>query len=226
MADMLTVRCPSWFGWVLAGESGTDPALHSAASLLDMTARGLGRAAARLTRVVNASTAKARAAEFARTLKAEYEAGKAEVEASEVAADADEAPASETPEVASEAEVEEVAAAMRGVDWAKVRAATSERGAEAAHAMKSMAAEVDWSRVQPVAAKVSSALIAAVASGQLGIGGRAGSTVARAIMNDRDLAQRVSNSLTRHPGQQPPDFRAQMGQPAIETSATETTATE
>ena len=39
------------------------------------------------------------------------------------------------------------------------------RAAEAAHAMKSMAAEVDWDKVQPVAAKVSSALIAAVASG-------------------------------------------------------------
>ncbi len=198
-----------------------------------MTARGLGRAAARLSRAVNASTAKARAAEFARTLKAEYEAGKAEVDA-EAAEQADEpvasaegTPATEADHTADvDAEVEEVAAAMRGVDWAKVRAATTERGAEAAHAMKSMAAEVDWSRVQPVAAKVSSALIAAVASGQLGIGGRAGSTVARAIMNDRDLAQRVSSSLTRTPGAHPPDFRAQMGQPAIETTATEATATE
>jgi hypothetical protein len=58
--------------------------------------------------------------------------------------------------------------------------------------MKSMAAEVDWDKVQPVAAKVSSALIAAVASGQLGIGGRFAAPVARAIMNDRNLAQRVS----------------------------------
>ena len=211
-----------------------------------MTARGLGRAAARLSCVVNASTAKARAAAFARTLKAEYEAGKAEVadherdvsNASDIEAEAvggaeavDDAEAVGGAEPTAthdtvDTDVEEVAAAMRGVDWAKVRAVTSERGAEAAHAMKSMAAEVDWSRVQPVAAKVSSALIAAVASGQLGIGGRAGSTVARAIMNDSDLAQRVSNSLNRHPGAHPPDFRRQLGQRAIDTTATDTTATD
>ena len=205
-----------------------------------MTARGLGRAAARLSCVVNASTAKARAADFARTLKAEYEAGKAEVadherdvsNASDIEAEAvggaeavDGAEPTATHDTV-DTDVEEVAAAMRGVDWAKVRAVTSERGAEAAHAMKSMAAEVDWSRVQPVAAKVSSALIAAVASGQLGIGGRAGSTVARAIMNDSDLAQRVSNSLNRHPGAHPPDFRRQLGQRAIDTTATDTTATD
>jgi len=201
-----------------------------------MTARGLGRAAARLSRAVNASTAKARAAEFARTLKAEYEAGKAEYEAGEEGPATDASNASNSSDNVTDnvtgadavvdADVEEVAAAMRGVDWAKVRAATSERGAEAAQAMKSMAAEVDWSRVQPVAAKVSSALIAAVASGQLGIGGRAGSTVARAIMNDRDLAQRVSSSLTRQNAPQPPDFREHLGQRAIETTATETTAIE
>lgn len=179
-----------------------------------MTARGLGRGVARLSRAFNVSTAKARASEFARTLKYEYETGKAEV-AAEVAAD----PTTEPANAAADADA--VAAAISGVDWAKVRAATSERGAEAAQAMKSMAAEVDWARVQPVAAKVSSALIAAVASGQLGIGGKAGSTVARAIMNDRDLARRVSNSLTRQNASLPPDFREHLGQPAIETTARE-----
>jgi len=187
-----------------------------------MTARGLGRAAARLSRAVNASTAKARAAEFARTLKAEYEAGKAEYEADADPSGVD--PTTKPADAADAADVDDVAAAMRGVDWAKVRTATTERGAEAAQVMKSMAAEVDWSRVQPVAAKVSSALIAAVASGQLGVGGRAGGTIARAIMNDRDLAQRVSSSLARQNAPQPPDFREHLGQRSIETTAIETTA--
>lgn len=187
-----------------------------------MTARGFGRAAARLSRAVNASTAKARAAEFARTLKAEYEAGKAEYEADADPSGVD--PTTKPADAADAADVDDVAAAMRGVDWAKVRTATTERGAEAAQVMKSMAAEVDWSRVQPVAAKVSSALIAAVASGQLGVGGRAGGTIARAIMNDRDLAQRVSSSLARQNAPQPPDFREHLGQRSIETTAIETTA--
>ncbi|MDP2292087.1 MAG: hypothetical protein Q8M22_12930 [Actinomycetota bacterium] len=184
-----------------------------------MTARGLGRGVARLSRALDASTAKARAAEFAHRLKAEYEAGKAEV-AAEAAADPTAEPANDA------ADAEEVAEAIRGVDWAKVRATTSERGAEAAQAMKSMAAEVDWGKVQPVAAKVSSALIAAVASGHLGIGGKAGSTVARAIMNDRDLAQRVSSALSRQNAPLPPDFRGQMGQRVIDAAPIDTTATE
>ena len=73
--------------------------------------------------------------------------------------------------------------------------------------MRTMAKEVDWAKVQPVAAKVSSALMAAVASGQLGVGGRLGTTVARAIINDRNLAQRVSTELVKHEQPLPPDFR-------------------
>ena len=141
-------------------------------------------------------------------MRAEYEAGKRDEP-------------TESTEAAEAAEANEVAEAMRGVDWAKVRAATGERGAEAAQAMRSMAAEVDWAKVQPVAAKVSSALIAAVASGQLGVGGRMGGTVARAILNDRNLAQRVSTSLAGDTAAMPPDFRSHMGQRAIETTARE-----
>lgn len=177
-------------------------------------ARGLGRAAARLSQSLNAASAKERAAAFGRTLKAEYEAGKAEVEADEGDEGDDTADRAAThdpaaAEATAEADAEAVAHAMRGVDWAKVRAATGEKGAEAAQAMKSMAAEVDWDKVQPVAAKVSSALIAAVASGQLGIGGRFAAPVARAIMNDRNLAQRVSTAMERDTtGRDPlPDFR-------------------
>jgi hypothetical protein len=59
-------------------------------------------------------------------------------------------------------------------------------------------------------------LIAAVASGQLGVGGRVGSTVARAIINDRNLAQRVSTQLVRYEQPMPPDFRN-----VIDVTATE-----
>ena len=142
---------------------------------------------------------KARATDFARRLKAEYEAGKR--------GDPDADNATESNPEQDETDAAEVANAMRRVDWAKVRAATGERTADAATAMRSMAKEVDWSKVQPVAAKVSSALMAAVASGQLGVGGRLGGTVARAIINDRNLAQRVNNELVKHEQPLPPDFR-------------------
>ena len=174
-------------------------------SVTAMTARGLGRTAARLARSLAPATVKTRAAEFGRTLKAAYESGKDE--------------AAEPDETTESADAEAVAEAMRGVDWSKVRAATSERGAEAAQAMKSMAAEVDWEKVQPVAAKVSSALIAAVASGQLGIGGTLGGTVARAIMNDRNLAHRVSGSLARQQATMPPDFLPAVRDGVIDATA-------
>ena len=171
-------------------------------------AQGLGRAAANLRRSLNAAAVKARAADFARTLRTEYEAGKHGT--------------TDAPDEATEdADAAAVADAMRGVDWSKVRAATTEKSAEAAHAMKSMAAEVDWDKVQPVAAKVSSALIAAVASGQLGIGGRFAAPVARAIMNDRNLAGRVSANLAAGNSAEPPDFLPAICDGAIDTTARE-----
>jgi len=162
-----------------------------------MASELLGKAMARAKQLTEPALVKARATEFAKRLKAEYEAGK----------NGDPEQEGTIGNATDEADAEQVAAAMRGVDWAKVRAATSERGAEAAAAMRTMAKEVDWAKVQPVAAKVSSALMAAVASGQLGVGGRVGSTVARAIINDRNLAQRVSTELVRQEQPQPPDFR-------------------
>lgn len=110
--------------------------------------------------------------------------------------------------VQTDADVAEVAAALRGVDWAGVRAATAERTAEATKAMRSMADHVDWGKVQPVAAKVSSALIAAIATGQLGIGGRLATTVARTITNQNGMGQRVAEELEVHPSDQPIDFRS------------------
>ena len=179
-----------------------------------MASKMLGKAIARAKQLAEPSLVKARATEFAQKLKAEYEAGKR--------GDLDRDPKNKTepnPEAAAKsdaADAEQVAEAMRGVDWAKVRAATSERSADAAAAMRTMAKEVDWAKVQPVAAKVSSALMAAVASGQLGVGGRLGGTVARAIINDRNLAQRVSSELVKHEQPLPPDVRN-----VIEVSATD-----
>ena len=68
-----------------------------------MIARGLGRTAARISRSLDLATAKARAAEFGHRLKAEYEAGKADVT---------DPPDDET----EEADAAAVAEAMRGVD--------------------------------------------------------------------------------------------------------------
>ncbi len=168
----------------------------------------LGKAIARAKQLAEPALVKARATEFAQKLKAEYEAGKR--------GDPDPERQDKPTEESDETDAEQVANAMRGVDWAKVRAATSERSADAATAMRTMAKEVDWSKVQPVAAKVSSALMAAVASGQLGVGGRLGSTVARAIINDRNLAHRVSTELVKHEQTPPPDFRN-----VIDVTATE-----
>lgn len=168
-----------------------------------MVSHALGKAAARLTNAVKPFTSKDNAKAFAQRLKAEYEAGKSGE------------PADEASEVA---DTETVVSTLRNVDWAKVRAATAERTTDAAEKMRAMAAEVDWGKVQPVAAQVSSALIAAVASGQVPVGGRAGSTVVRAIMNDRNLAQRVGATLHQEQAPMPPDYRPELGQ-VIDTTA-------
>ena len=89
---------------------------------------------------------------------------------------------------ATAADAGEVTAALKGVDWAGVRAATSQRTGDAARAMRKMGQQVDWTKVQPVAAQVSSALIAAVAAGQIPVGGRLGPVVARAIVDQGGLA--------------------------------------
>ncbi|HAP76249.1 MAG TPA: hypothetical protein DCR14_09225 [Acidimicrobiaceae bacterium] len=180
----------SSIGWVTVG------ILAPVASLC-MVGRQLGRLAGKVARAAKPLADKAKATDFARSLKDAYVEGRdgtADTNAAEpVAVD----PADDTNAVAE---------ALRSVDWAKVRAATAERTSDAAQRMKAMAAEVDWSRVQAGAAHVSSALIAAVASGQIPVGGRLAGPVARAIINDRDIAQRVSTSLQRTESQ-PPDFR-------------------
>jgi hypothetical protein len=110
----------------------------------------------------------------------------------------------------------QVADALRRVDWTQVKAATAERTNEVARTMRSMADHVEWSKVQPVAAQVSSALIAAVAAGRIPIGGQLGSVVARAIADQNSLGRRVAANLEKTSTNAPPDFRG-----VIEATATE-----
>ena len=120
-------------------------------------------------------------------------------------------------DAADAADAEELETAIRSIDWAGVRAATSEKSGDATRVMKSMADQVDWSKVTPIASHVSSALIAAVASGHLPVGGRIGGTVARAIVDQRGMGQRVARQMQADQVPMPPDFRGVLG--AIDTTA-------
>jgi hypothetical protein len=113
-------------------------------------------------------------------------------------------------------DAEEIAEALRRVDWTEVRAATAERTSDVARTMRSLADHVDWAKVQPVAAQVSSALIAAVAAGRIPVGGRLGPMVVRAITDQNNLGKRVAVHLADSPSTAPPDFRG-----VIETTATD-----
>ncbi|HVE20082.1 MAG TPA: hypothetical protein VNB52_13400 [Ilumatobacteraceae bacterium] len=135
--------------------------------------------------------------------------------------DADEAADEPPNEESLDRDAEHVAQALRGVDWGQVRAATSERSTEVARTMRSLADHVDWAKVQPVAAQVSSALIAAVAAGRIPVGGPLGSMVARAITDQNNLGNRVAANLQRTSAGAPPDFRPTIHR-AIEATARET----
>ena len=176
----------------------------TADSVSRMAGRSLGRLTAKVMHSANPAAMREKASAFGKLLKDEYEAGKRGDPDPMIDADA----------------ADEVAAAMKKVDWAKVKTATAGKTADATQSVKAMAAQVDWDKVTPVAAQVSSALIAAVASGQIPLGGHLGGRVARTIMNDRDLAQKVAASLARTPQQAPPDFRPVIAG-AIETTATD-----
>jgi hypothetical protein len=110
----------------------------------------------------------------------------------------------------------EVAEAMRRVDWAEVRAATAGRTNDVTRTMRSLADQVDWAKVQPVAAQVSSALIAAVAAGRIPVGGRLGPMVVKAITDQNNLGKRIAVNLEDNKAPLPPDFRG-----VIEATATE-----
>ena len=108
------------------------------------------------------------------------------------------APPVET-EAMLEADAKEVAEAMRRVDWTQVRAATAGRATDVTQTMRSLADQVDWAKVQPVAAQVSSALIAAVAAGRIPVGGRLGPMVAKAITDQNNLGKRIAVDLAEEP---------------------------
>ena len=102
------------------------------------------------------------------------------------------------------------------MNWTEVRNATSGKANDVTKAMRAMSDHVDWVKVQPVAAQVSSALIAAVAAGRIPVGGRLGPIVAKAIIDQNNLAGRVAQNLERSQAAAPPDFRE-----IIEATATE-----
>jgi hypothetical protein len=88
-------------------------------------------------------------------------------------------------------EASALGAVLQRVDWDAVRGTASDRGAEAVETMRSLAGQVDWERLAPVASSVSSALIAAVAAGKLPVAGPTGSLVARAIVDHRGVARQL-----------------------------------
>lgn len=104
-------------------------------------------------------------------------------------------------DVERESDAASMGEAIRHVDWARVREATADRTTDVARSAKQLADQVDWAKVQPRAAQVSRAVIAAVASGQLGVGGRLGGMVARTIVDQGGLADRVGRLLEREPEQ-------------------------
>ncbi|MFM8268460.1 MAG: hypothetical protein ACKOA2_10615 [Ilumatobacteraceae bacterium] len=175
-----------------------------------MVGRQIGRLAARLARVAEPATARAKATDLAQRIRDEYRRG---LQGETTTATDGPTDATADDAAVTDDEVGSVADALRGVDWAKVRAATAERTSGAASTMRSLAADVDWGKVQAGAAVVSSALIAAVASGQIPVGGRLAGPVARAILDDAQLAQRVSSTLAAR-GAAVPDFRGDVSDAA------------
>ncbi|MGZ4765666.1 MAG: hypothetical protein ACXVH5_06910, partial [Ilumatobacteraceae bacterium] len=115
-----------------------------------------------------------------------------------------------------DSEAQEVAEALRGVDWAEVRSSAASRTNDVTRTMRAMADHVDWSKVQPIAAQVSSALIAAVATGRIPVGGHLGPIVAKAITDQNNLGRRVAQNLQHSQTPVPTEFRG-----IIEATASE-----
>jgi hypothetical protein len=115
-----------------------------------------------------------------------------------------------------DSEAQQVAEALRGVDWAEVRSSAASRTSDVSRTMRAMADHVDWGKVQPIAAQVSSALIAAVATGRIPVGGQLGPIVARAITDQNNLGKRVAQNLQHSRTTVPTEFRG-----IIEATASE-----
>jgi hypothetical protein len=119
-------------------------------------------------------------------------------------------------EAGVDTEAQEVAEALRGVDWAEVRNSAASRTNDVTRTMRAMADHVDWTKVQPIAAQVSSALIAAVATGRIPVGGHLGPIVAKAITDQNNLGKRVAQNLQHSRTPVPTEFRG-----IIEATASE-----
>jgi len=117
-----------------------------------------------------------------------------------------------THDTSDDAVVDEVADAVRRVDWKRV--ASSIRDNRAVQQMKDLAAEVDWAKAKPAAARVGTVLIAAAASGQLA--GPKTTMIARTIV-DTGLADKVAAKLNEEPAATPGSVLHY-----IDTTATET----
>ena len=115
-----------------------------------------------------------------------------------------------------DSDAQQVAEALRGVDWAEVRSSAASRTNDVTRTMRAMADHVDWGKVQPIAAQVSSALIAAVATGRIPVGGQLGPIVARAITDQNSLGKRVAQNLQDSRTTVPTEFRG-----IIEATASE-----
>ena len=115
-----------------------------------------------------------------------------------------------------DSEAQEVAEALRSVDWAEVRSSAASRTNDVTRTMRAMADHVDWTKVQPIAAQVSSALIAAVATGRIPVGGQLGPMVAKAITDQNNLGKRVAQNLQHTQTPVPTEFRG-----IIEATASE-----
>ncbi len=100
-----------------------------------------------------------------------------------------------------EAAAAEVSGVLERIDWHDVTTTADERGADVAERLRSLAAEVDWERMKPVAGKVATALIAAAATGHLGrLSGPTAQAVARAINGDHGVGEAAASIISRRPG--------------------------
>jgi hypothetical protein len=71
------------------------------------------------------------------------------------------------------------------IDWKSVSTTAQTRSGDVAERMKSLADDVPWDRMKPVAGKVATALIAAAATGQIGsLSGPTALAVSRALQGN------------------------------------------
>ncbi len=192
----------------LGDQTTATPIWATAGEQLDAAVQLVRRAAQRTAGpATSESTGATPAPGSAATAEPAADAARVDAPAADAAA-ADTATADATAEdvAAEDVAADEVVGALRRVDWSRVRSATADRSGDAARAARTLAAQVDWDRVQPAARRMSAALIGAVATGQLGLGGSIGPLVARAIVDQGGLGRRVEDRFAGQPDAPPTDL--------------------